>query len=96
MGWVHVLVVIVTIPTQWIGLFIAIRVLGFGFYAIPVCTSITYLVGFIIFNSYLYCCKIVHPRSLIPCSHGTSHKFCQVTKVALQSMAVTALGWWSF
>lgn len=58
--WVHIVVVVASLPFHWVGMYIVVRVLDLGFYAIPAWTCATYLLSFITFHLCFYCCKLGH------------------------------------
>lgn len=94
--WLHIVVVVTTLPFHWIGMYLVVRVFDLGFYSIPAWTCATYLLSFTMFHSCVFCCKLGHPdtRMLPRCSDFSGT--CEYLKIAIPAMLLMCLGWWSF
>lgn len=94
--WVHIVVVTLSLPFHWIGMYLVVRVFDLGFYAIPAWTCATYFLSCSTFHLCFYCCKLGHPDTRVRPRCSDFEGTCEYLKIAIPAMLLMCLGWWSF
>lgn len=89
-------VVGISVPFHWGGMYVVVRVLDLGFYSIPAWTCATYVLSFTTFHLCFYCCRLGHPDTRLAPRCSDLRGVCDYLKIAVPSWLLMSLGWWSF